>query len=333
VEVVDWLVAVQSQDFAGAKWSLALRTRGVTDAQVEADFNAGRILRTHVLRPTWHFVMPADIRWLLRLTAPRVHALNATYYRRLGIDARECSRSERVLVRSLEGGKYLTRDELREAFERSGITTAGDQRMAYLLMRAELDGVIASGPRRGKQFTYALLSERALNSRELSHEEALTELARRFFISRGPATVHDFAKWSGLTVASARTGAENAASALVHETIEGRAYWSSPDKLRAAKDTPRAHLLSIYDEYISSYRDRGAIASAEVAKKLMGFGNALLYVVILDGRVVGTWKRTLGGKSVTIETTFFERLAKADLAAVAAERERYSRFVELPLAR
>ena len=326
-------MAVQSQDFSVAKWSLGLRTRGATDAKVEAAFNAGEILRTHVLRPTWHFVMPADIHWLLRLTAPRVHALNATYYRRLGIDARECIRSERVLVRSLEGGHYLTRDELRDAFERNGVTTTGDQRMAYLLMRAELDGVIASGPRKGKQFTYALLSERAPNPRELSNEEALTELARRFFVSRGPATVHDFAKWSGLTVASAKAGAENAASQLVHETIDGKAYWSSPSTPSLAKDAPRAHLMSIYDEYISSYRDRGAMASAEVAKKLMGFGNALLYIVILDGRVVGTWKRTLGGKSVTVETTFFQRLTKSDREAVAAEAERYSKFVELPLAR
>src|SRR6185436_7837388 len=178
--------------------------------------------RTHVLRPTWHFVTPADIHCLLALTAPRVHALNAPYYRKLELDHDLFQRSTTALTHALQGGKHLTRDEVRGVLAQAGIATAGELRMSYILMRAELDGVVCSGARHGKQFTYALLSERAPQVRHLEREHALAELAGRFFLSRGPATVQDFARWSGLTVADARTGLEAVKSQLQHEQVDGQ---------------------------------------------------------------------------------------------------------------
>src|SRR5262245_23897387 len=195
-ELVAWLGAVQAQDFAGAKWSLGMRLKGVSDADIERDFSNGKILRTHLLRPTWHFVAREDVRWLLALTAPHVRARNAPRYRALSLDAATLRKSTGVLVRALEG-RHLTRDELRAALERSGIGT-DEQRMAYMLMDAELSGAICSGPRRGKQFTYALLDERAPGAPSFDREASLAELAHRYFRSRGPATVQDLAKWSGL---------------------------------------------------------------------------------------------------------------------------------------
>ena len=199
-DVVGWLVAVQAQDYAGAKWALGLRLKGPTDDAIDQAFADGSILRTHLMPPTWHFVTPSDIRWLLALTGPRVHAINAHMYRRLELDAPIFKRSNNGLAKALRGGQTMTRDELRAALEKTGIAVNGDLRMAYLMMRAELDGIVCSGPRRGKQFTYALLDERAPQCKALGSEEALAELARRYFMSRGPATVQDFAKWSGLTL-------------------------------------------------------------------------------------------------------------------------------------
>lgn len=328
-DAVGWLSAVQAQDYAGAKWALGLRLQGATDRDVEQAFNDGAILRTHLLRPTWHFVTPADIRWMLALTAPRVHAVNGHRYRQLELDSAVFERSNDALAKALQGGQHLTRDELRGVLRRAGITTDREQRMVYLMMRAELDGIVCSGPRRGKKFTYALLEERAPQARTLERDEALAELARRYFRSRGPATVHDFGKWSGLTLAEARSGLEAVKARLRHEVVDGRAYWF-PASRRSVRDRPPvAHLLSIYDEYISSYKDRGAMIDKRHADRLRGMVNALSYVVAVDGRIVGTWRRTLKKTSVVIETSTFAPLKRAEKQAVARAAERYGAFLGL----
>jgi hypothetical protein len=326
VEVVKWLVASQAQDFAGAKWALGLRTSGADDTTVERAFNEGKILRTHLLRPTWHFVAPEDIRWLLALTAPRVHAVSAHRYRALGLDAATMGKAKSALERALEGGRQLTRDELRTALERKRIGTEG-QRMAYMLMCAELDGVICSGPRRGKQFTYALLEEVVPPVRALSREEALAELVKRYFVSRGPATVRDFSKWSGLSAAEARTGVESVAATLRREVIEGVSCWSGLAATRRRSGGLRAHLLSIYDEYISSYRDRSAICAPVYGKRLVGMGSALAYVLAVDGQIVGTWRRTFAKRVVRMEVTPFRKLTVPEKEADREATGRFLRFL------
>ncbi|HVR60435.1 MAG TPA: winged helix DNA-binding domain-containing protein [Polyangia bacterium] len=328
VDVVRWLVASQAQDFAGAKWALGLRARDADDAAVEAAFNEGAILRTHVLRPTWHFVTPDDIRWLLSLTGPRVAAQSAPRRRQLGLDAAVLKKSAAVIVRALQSSGHLTRDELRAALARARVATE-EQRMAYILMHAELEAIICSGPRRGKQMTYALLEQRAPHARQLARADALAELSARYFASRGPATSHDFAKWSGLTLADARAGIEAAAARLRVLDIDGVAHWSgrSSPRLPAAGREPVAHLLSIYDEYISSYRDRRAICDPADARRLVGMGSALAYVVIVDGRVAGTWRRSITRKAVHIQLERFRRLASAEQRAVTAAANRFVRFL------
>jgi hypothetical protein len=266
-ELVAWLGAVQAQDFAGAKWSLGLRLKGVSDADIERDFSNGKILRTHLLRPTWHFVARADIRWLLALTAPRVHQANAYMYRKLGMDSAVFERSNDALVKALAGGRQLTREELRVDLDRAGVAANGEFRMSYLLMRAELDGVVCSGGRRGKQFTYALLDDRAPRVKMPARDEALAELGLRYFRSRGPATIHDLAKWAGLTIAEARRGLEAVKSGLHNEVIGGQSLWFSAPVQQAKRTTPAAYLLSIYDELISSYKDHCALATDETGAR------------------------------------------------------------------
>ncbi len=310
------LVAVQAQDFAGAKWAIGLRLRGVTEAEVERAFNAGEILRTHVLRPTWHFVAPDDIRTLLALTGPRILLQNGSMCRKLGLDAAALSRSARAIDKALEGGRHLTRAAIAAVVQAAGIPTDGLQRMAYIMMHAELTGLVCSGPRVGKQFTYALLEGRVPAVRPMGRDEALAEVATRYYATRAPATAHDFAKWRGLTVADAR----RAFAAL-----------SAPPVVRPARGAPRVHLLSIYDEYVSSYRDRSAIVSPEHGRRLINQGAALVWIIVRDGQIVGTWRRVLAPGRVTIEPTLFVRFSRAERDALAEAARRYGVFLGLPV--
>ena len=331
IEVVAWLGAVQSQDYAGAKWALGLRMQNAVDDEIERAFTQGSILRTHLLRPTWHFVTPADIRWMLALTAARVHAVNAYMYRKLALDSAIFKRSNAALAKALQGGRQLTRDELRGVLQRAGIATDGELRMGYLMMHAELEGIVCSGPRRGKQFTYALLEERAPQAKSLKREEALAELARRYFVSRGPATVQDFAKWSGLPVTDAGSGLASVKAQLQHETVCGQTYWFPIVRPAPRDKSPTAHLLSIYDEYISGYKDHSAMTDQRNAKKLVAMGNALSYVIVVDAQVVGTWRRTMRTNGVVIETDVFTRLTKAQTRAVSIAARAYGKFFGLPV--
>ena len=330
-QVAQWLVAVQAQDYAGAQWALGLRLPpGSVAADVDRALAEGTILRTHVLRPTWHFVAPADIRWLLALTAPRVHAVNGTIYRQQGLDGATLARGHRALAAALEGGRQLTRDELRDALERDGVAIGSGLRLAYIIMSAELDGVICSGARRDKQFTYALLDDRAPDAKILAREDALAELAGRYFRSRGPATVQDLAKWSGLTVADARRGLEAVEMQLENVRVGDQVYWFPPPGAALTPTSPSAHLLSIYDEYVSGYKDHSAIGGDEVGTRLMALGNALRFIIVIDGRIAGTWRRTLKKGAVVIETNLFRPLTEDERHAVALAADRYAAFLGLP---
>src|SRR2546425_5265540 len=329
--LVEWLGAVQAQDFAAAKWALGLRLHGVTDDNIEQAFTDGAILRTHVMRPTWHFVSPADIRWLLALTAPRVRAASAYYNRKLDLDDVVFRCTHAVLANALQGGKQLTRDELASALQQAGIATDGEQRVTHIVMRAELDGVICSGARRGKQFTYALLAERAPQARTLDRDEALAELTMRYFTSHGPATIQDFVWWSGLTVADARAGLAMVTSCLLHETIGGQTYWFPPSTPPAQDLAPMAYLLPNYDEYTVGYTDRSAIFDALHTNKLDPRSGLLTNTMVLDGQVVGTWKRTLKKNAVIIEANPFTPLSNTETRAFAASANRFGAFLRMPV--
>lgn len=323
-----WLGAVQAQDYQGAKWALAQRVKNTSSAGLDELFNQGRILRTHVLRPTWHFVMPEDIRWMLYLTAPRVKAILAYYDRKLEIDTLLLKRVAMLFTGALQGHNYLTRSELSDVLKSNGITANG-QRLSHIVMHAELDGIICSGPLRGKQFTYALLDERAPPARVLKRDEALAELTKRYFISHGPATVQDFAWWSGLTVADARHSVEMAKSQLTHRTINTKTYWMGP--ATPIKKEPTIHLLPNYDEYLISYKDYSPIFSGEVRTLSKPFGNALLaHIIVRDGLVIGGWKRTILKDELIMRLDLLVKLSSTEQAALEQQAERYCKFLDLP---
>jgi hypothetical protein len=329
-EIVARLGAVQAQDYAAAKWALGLRSQNATDEDVERAVAEGEILRTHVLRPTWHFVAPADIRWMLALTAPRVRAASAFAYRTLELDHAIFRRSNAALAKALRGGKQLTRAELSSVIRRAGLNT-DPLRTIHLLMWAELDGIICSGARRGKQFTYALLDERVLQTRKLERDEALPELARRYFTSRGPATLQDFVWWSGLTMADARAGIEAIEPQLARETVDGRTYWFA-GAAPAKGGSGAAYLLPNYDEYVVSYTDRSAIFDSVHAEKLDSRNNPLFqHTILINGRIAGTWKRELKKDAVMIELNPFAPPGKVAKQAMTKAAKRYANFIGLQL--
>ncbi len=276
------------------------------------------------MRPTWHFVTPADIRWMVRLTAPRVKALMASYHRKHALDQKTFNRSNAAFEKALRGGKQLTRNQLRVALESAGVAAGNNERMGHIMMRAELDGVVCSGARNGKQFTYALLEERAAPARALERDEALAELARRYFQSHGPATVRDFAWWSGLRVAEARSSLELISSQFEQETVDGQTYWFSPASGRQGAGARRAFLLSNYDEFIS-YHDRGAIFDKSRIDELI-----FNHFVVSNGRIKGTWRRFLNDTHLVVELNRLDPLTRIEERAVASAVRRYGAFLGLP---
>ena len=332
-EIVRRLGAVQAQDFAGAKWALGIRSSGLTDAEAEGAFAEGEVIRTHVLRPTWHLVAPEDLRWMLALTGPRIAQAMSSYNRKLGLDAKAFRRGIDAMVRALEGGRFLTRAELSDALRGARVNTEGTQRLAHLVMQAELDAVICSGPRRGKQFTYALVDERVPPTMPLDRDEALLALAARYFASRSPATTHDFAWWSGLTVGDAQRAIAAAGPALERVEIEGKAYWIDP-ACTAPVRTRRTlvHLLPNYDEYFIGFRDRSAIGERLRSLDLVTGGDALVaHVIAMNGQLVGGWRRAVTADSVVLRLQLLSPLTDRERAALRSAAEAHAEFSGLAL--
>jgi hypothetical protein len=330
VAVVQWLGAVQAQDYAAAKWALGLRLPGASNDDIEQAMDDGAILRTHVLRPTWHFVSPSDIRWMLAITAPRIKAGVASRYRQLELDDTIFKRCNAVLVQTLQGGRQLTRPELVSAFNQAGMVVDG-QRFPHIMMHAELDGIVCSGASRGKQYTYALLDERASQIGTIDRDEALARLTGRYFTSHGPATLQDFVWWSGLTVADARAGLAMVKSQLTDEMIDDQTYWLSPSTPSIKGPVPTLYLLPNFDEYIVAYTDRSTIFDPSHVNRLDARANVLFnHTIVMDGQIVGTWKRTFKGDTAVLTPNFFAPLNAVEQSAFAAAAERYTTFLRPP---
>lgn len=327
-----WLGAVQSQDYTGAKWALGQRSRGATDSEVDRLFDQGAILRTHVLRPTWHFVLPEDIRWMLRLTGPRIRRGLAARYRQLELDDKVIARAHTAFEAALAGGRTLTRSELGEALRAARISPDG-QRLPHLLSSGELDGLLVSGPRRGKQFTYALLEERAPKGAVMDRAEAVAEITRRYFRSHGPAQIQDFVWWSGLTAADARAGIADAGTALAHQAIEGKDYWFDAAAGRPGEARGVAHLLPNFDESSVGYRDRAAMirVDRQLDAAIFAFGSILSNIVTVGGAVRGAWRRTPSGGGVRVEIRASEPFEPPEVPALEAAAGRFGRFLERPV--
>lgn len=325
-EVVAWHGAMQAQDYTHAKWAVGLRLPNATDQTIEQAIDAGTIVRTHILRPTWHLVAAADVRWMMRLTAPQINIQNGAMQRDLGLDAATFRRTNDLIVKALEGGQQLTRQELAEAIEQAGIP-ANSSRMVHIMYYAELEALVCNGSRRGKEQTYALLDERIPPTPMLERDEALAELARRYFTSHAPATVQDFTWWSGLKVGDAKAGLEMIKSDLVSMHLEHLTYWMPKDTAIPTNIETAVHLLPAFDEYTISYKERGAALDPSQATQAITGNGIFKPIVVVDGRVAGVWSRTEKRTSVVIEQQLFTALDEGETERVSQAAKRFGVFL------
>jgi hypothetical protein len=329
-EAVSAQLAVQAQDYLGALWGVGQRVAGAREATIERALTERSIVRGWPLRGTLHFVAAEDLHWLLDLLAPRVLQRSRRRLKdEFELDDRVVERARRVCERVLGGGRALTREALYAAFENARIHT-GDSRGLHLVWWLAHAGVLCFGTRAGKQQTFVLLDEWLPRTRRLPREAALTELARRYFASRGPATVRDFAWWSGLAAADVAAAHDAVRSELEAVEVEGRTYWRATDAGgdSGAANVARVHLLPAYDEYTVAYADRDAFLDAEHAKRA---GNGIFKPALLvGGRIAGSWKRMLSKGAVHVVPEWFAPPTRAAAKAFDAAAARYAIFLGLP---
>lgn len=322
-ELVNWMGALQAQDYAMAKWAVGVRVPRATDTSVEAALNSGAILRTHMLRPTWHLVAAEDVHWMLALTAPHIKASQNARHTELELTPAVLKKTYGLLEKNLRDGNHLTREELNGVFERAKISL-GDNRAAHLLLCAELEGLIASGVTKGGKPTYALLEERVPKPKPLAKDEALAALVSRYFASHGPATLADFGWWSGLPVGEARKALEMAKPKLISEAVGEQTYWFTAASKMPANS---AYLLPAYDEFIISYKDRSASLTFEQQKKAVSDNGIFRPMVVVNGEVIGIWKRIVKKNTVQVEAEYFAKPNKVTLSLIENAAEKYGEFL------
>jgi hypothetical protein len=328
-DVVGWLGAVQAQDFLGSLWAVGLRTRNATEQDIEKALADKIIVRTWPLRGTLHFVAAADVRWMLELLTPRIIAASASRRQRLELDDTLFERSKALFVRALQGGRQLPRQAMYGLLDAAHISTAGGRGL-HILCRLALDGVLCFGAREGKQQTFALLDEWVPKARTMARDEALTELAKRYFTSHGPATLQDYVWWSGLRTSDAKAGLEMAKRHLVREVIDGQIYWFASSMPTAKKARPAAYLLPPFDEYTVAYKDRDAVLDPSYARQVNSGNGIFSPIIVVDGQIVGTWNRTLKKDTVVIKLSPFAKLKEAETRALTEAAERYAEFLNTP---
>jgi hypothetical protein len=330
-EVVRWLGAVQAQDYLAALWAVGLRTVGATEQVLERALAERRIVRTWPMRGTIHFVAPVDVRWMLELLTPRVVQRSQSRLRQLGLDAATLTASAQVVTRALEGGRRLTRPALYRALAADGIAADG-ARGLHILGQLAQARLICFGPHDGKQPTFVLLDEWVPPAPALSRDEALATLALRYFTSHGPATVHDFVWWSGLTVAEAKAGLGAVAAQLAHATLDGQTYYWADEDAPNAGDEAGGFLLPSFDEFLVGYRDRSAVLDPARTTAVVPGGNGMFNpIAVSSSRVVGTWKRVIKPRHVVVAFSPFAPWSDSQVQAFQAAAERYGRFLGLPV--
>jgi Winged helix DNA-binding domain len=296
-------------------------------------FDDGVLLRTHVLRPTWHFALPDDVRWMLRLTAPRLRGLMAYYSRQQGLDAAELARSRVVLAKAVDGGRHRTRKELLSALESAGIP-AGGMRLGFILMHAEYDEVLISGAMRGKQQTYAAFDELVPAGPDYDEDEALAELARRYVASRAPVTAKDLSGWASLTLAQARRGLAAIESETVVGELDGMTVWSMPAGSNAEmtdeNGSPVVDLIQGYDEIVMSYSESRRLLSGGMALLPVPDYTSYLHAILVDGALAGHWRHQLGRDGATIEVQLRRPFTGTEREGLAAAVGRYAAYLDVP---
>jgi hypothetical protein len=325
-EVAGWMCALQAQDYNMSKWAIGKRLPDSTEKSVEQAIDRGEIIRTHLLRPTWHFVSSDDIYWLTDLTARQIRESFKSRERQLGLTEAIFRKSNSVIEKALVGGNHLTRDEIMAELTGAGIPV-DNNRASHLLARAEIEGLICSGKTKAHKLTYAILSERVKRTRILSRDEALAELARKYFTSHGPATLSDFTWWSGLSVSESRKALETVKSDFISETTGEQTYWFSSSISSSAPERDSVHFLPAYDEFIISYKDRKAFLPFEDQNRIVSNNGIFRPVIVQNGQVTGIWKRTTNKDKLIIGILSLQSHGSADKSRIEKAVAQYGRFI------
>lgn len=303
-EIVQHLGAMQAQDYAMAKWAVGSRC-DASEKAIEEAINSAQIIRTHILRPTWHFVSADDIYWMLDLSGPQVKRIVTSYVKKYGYDAKKLDQTNAAIQKILAGNNHLTREEIMQELSITK-TPSPDHLSGPIMMYAELDGLVCNGKMKGKQMTYALLEERVPKTQgRLTQEEGLIKLALRYFESHGPATLLDFSWWSGFSPTSCKNIINAIELQLNSITIEDQKYWfknniSTEDDFRES-----IHFLPAFDEILISYKSREASILPEHQPKAFTNNGIFKPIILENSKVIGTWKRTIKKDHAKIETQFF----------------------------
>lgn len=327
-DLVAWMGAIQAQEPAMAKWAVGVRLKAGTLQKVESALAKGEILRTHVMRPTWHMVAAEDIRWMLKLSSRRILLAVDSYSKGRGLELTEgfYAQSNRLLEKVLMGNKSLTRQAIAEEFNRAGVC-ADDHRINYFLTRAELEGIVCSGVETAGKFTYALLEERVPPVAELTKDESLARLARNYFRSHSPAGLQDFIWWSGLSTSEARQAISLIDSELLTETAEGQDFYIHESCNLKGRTVEAVHLLPSFDEYLISYKRRTDVLLLEHHPKAFNNFGTFYPVILYKGKVIGNWKKTIAKGQPQIKTSFFEADLCLDEALLQKAKEKYLNFL------
>lgn len=325
-EIVSCMGAMQAQDFPMSKWAIGTRLLNSTEAKIEEAIDKGEIIRTHLMRPTWHFVSADDVYWMLELTAPRIKTSMRSRHIHLELTEEAVIQGMSLIENVFIHKENVTREEIAKEFDRAKIKT-DDNRLAHFLLLAELEGIICSGKISNNKPTYALLSERVPYKKILTREESLGELAKRYFISHCPATEGDFSWWSGLSLKDARRGLELVKSDFISEKLGEKIYWLNQNSALLRKNNPSVYLLPAYDEFLISYRDRNVSLSAVNNKRTVSANGIFRPVLVVNGQVSGLWKRSTVKNKVIIEITLFRENNLGLLQIIEGKVSEYGRFL------
>lgn len=305
-DLLEWMGAMQAQDYRMAKWAVGIRLKEGTLEAVDRALQTGEIVRTHVMRPTWHFVAGKDIRWMLKLSSQRVRKAVDSWTKGSGADIPESlyTKCNDWIGKMLSGRQCMTKEEIETELERQGIVTA-EERVRRYLLRAETEGIVCSGGDKNGKPTYALLDEQVPQADDRCREEMLAELARRYFRSHSPASIQDFCWWSGLPVTEAREAVESIRGELIREVWEDREGWiyRSSGECRKSKVV---HLLPAYDEYLIGYKNRSEVLDEKYYPKAFNRWGIFYPVVLYQGHIVGNWSKTEKGNRKSIRISCFE---------------------------
>lgn len=330
-DLVSWMGAVQAQNYNMAKWAIGIRLQSATDEIVETSFQQGEILRTHILRPTWHFIAAEDIRWMLKLSAQRIRAANESFGKNLEITEKLYTKSNRLIEKHLKGNNHLTKQEIGNMLEKENIKI-DIHRLNRFIIRAETENIICSGINKGNKQTYALLDERVPPMKELIKDEALAKLADKYFKSHSPATLEDFCWWSGLSITEARHAIDLIKSDLVKDQYGAQKNIFIHESCNYSLfQEDIFHFLPSFDEYLISYKDRSAALKEKYRSKAFNNYGTFYPVILHNGQITGNWKLHRNKSGVTIETSFFENSDNIGKNLICNAERKYKQFISSPL--